>query len=132
MMSHRILSAALLLCTLAACGDHPTHGDPQAQPAAPAYEQSGYTMGSGNDAVQASGPGADSGDAAAEGGFTIGSGDIDGNGDGFGVGSGDAVAAGGVGYGSGHRGTADEPLPSTSTMSGDSTGKSGYTMGSGN
>jgi hypothetical protein len=128
MMSHRILSAALLLCTLAACGNLPTHSDSEAQPAAPAYDESGYTMGSGNKTLQASG----SGDTEVEGGgFTMGSGNIDGDEDGFGVGSGNIVATD-LGYGSGHRGTADEPLPSTSTMSGDSTGRSGYTMGSGN
>jgi hypothetical protein len=130
MMSHRILPAVLLLCTLAACGDLPTHSDIQAQPAGPAYDD-GYTMGSGNRAVLAGGSGVGSGDAAAEGGgFTIGSGNIDGDDNGFGVGSGNIVA--GVGYGSGHRGAANDPLLSTSTMSEDSTGRSGYTMGSGN
>ena len=62
MMSHRILSAALVLCALtAACGDPPTGSDTQARPAGPAYDGGGYTIGSG-------------GNATASGGYTIGSG----------------------------------------------------------
>lgn len=49
MMSHRILPATLLLCTLAACGENPTGGSPDAHPAGPAYD-GGYTMGSGGGA----------------------------------------------------------------------------------
>ncbi|HEY0017393.1 MAG TPA: hypothetical protein VGC13_13870 [Longimicrobium sp.] len=61
-MSHRIPSAALLLCTLAACGQSPTGSDAHARPAGPSYD-GGYTMGSGN--------------ATQSGGFTIGSGNTE-------------------------------------------------------
>jgi hypothetical protein len=73
MMSHRILPAALLLCTLAAaCGENPTGSDTQAQPAGPAYD-GGYGMGSGNSATQSSGYTIGSGSVAEdEGGFGIG------------------------------------------------------------
>lgn len=74
MMSHRILPAALLLCTLsAACGELPTGSDSQARPAGPAYDGGGYTIGSGG---------------AAASGYTIGSGTSDEDGGGFVVGSG--------------------------------------------
>jgi hypothetical protein len=111
MMSHRILPAALLLCTLAACGELPTQQGTQAQPAAPAYD-SGYTMGSGNSATQSSGFGVGSGNEIDGGGFGVGSGNV-------------APEDGGVGFGSGN-------TPSMDTASGDSTGRGGYTMGSGN
>src|SRR5688572_30316530 len=56
MMSHRILPAALLLCTLAACGQSPTGSDSPARPAGPAYEEAGgYGMGSGNSVAQSGG-----------------------------------------------------------------------------
>ncbi|HYR10843.1 MAG TPA: hypothetical protein VEQ60_23895 [Longimicrobium sp.] len=111
MMSHRILSAALLLCTLAACGDLPTHGDTQAQPAGPAYDD-GYTIGSGNSATASSG-------------YTIGSGSVAADGGGFTIGSGNAgTQDGGYGIGSGNT--------ATNTLSGDSTGRGGYGIGSGN
>lgn len=72
MMSHRIPSAALLLCTLAACGQSPTGSDAHARPGGPSYD-GGYTMGSGN--------------ATQSGGYTIGSGNVEDTG-GFGIGSG--------------------------------------------
>lgn len=105
MMSHRTLSAALLLCTLAACGQTPTGSDAQAQPAGPAYDGGGYTIGSGNSTTQS-------------GGYTIGSGNS-------------AEGAGGFGMGSGNRdGEADESA--TSTQSSDAEESGGYTIGSGN
>jgi hypothetical protein len=55
MMSHRILPAALLLCTLtAACGELPTGNETHAQPDGPAYD-GGFGVGSGNSATQSSG-----------------------------------------------------------------------------
>ena len=99
MMSHRILSAALLLCTLAAaCGELPTSNNTHAQPAGPAYD-SGYTIGSGNTAAEG-------------GGFTVGSGNVGTQDGGYGIGSGNTASAttvpgdstgrGGYGIGSGN------------------------------
>jgi hypothetical protein len=83
MMSHRILPAALLLCTFAAaCADLPTRNDTQAQPDGPAYD-GGYGMGSGNSATSgpdaetlepASGSDTSAGDDAGRGGYGMGSG----------------------------------------------------------
>lgn len=54
MMSHRILPATLLLCILAAaCGENPA-GVTAAQPAGPAYDGGGFTMGSGGIGAQTS------------------------------------------------------------------------------
>jgi hypothetical protein len=88
MMSHRILPAALLLCTLAAaCGDLPTQSGTQAQPAGPAYDGGGFTIDSGNSGVTGytTGPGSgvpvgddatttQSGETTERGGYTMGSG----------------------------------------------------------
>jgi hypothetical protein len=123
MMSHRILPAALLLCALsAACGELPTRNDAQAQPAGPAYD-GGYTMGSGNSATQSSGYTIGSGNEVEGSGFTLGSGNEATNDGGFGMGSGN-IAADDGGYGIG--------FGNTASVDGDSTGRSGYTMGSGN
>lgn len=83
MMSHRILPAVLLLCTLAAaCGESPTGSDARAEPAGPAYD-GGFGVGSGNNATE-SGSGADdttetstateTSDTTERGGFGVGSG----------------------------------------------------------
>jgi hypothetical protein len=109
MMSHRILSAALLLCTLAACGDLPTHSETQAQPAGPAYD--GFTMGSGNKTEEDGGSTTDPGAAETHDG-------------GYGMGSGNIAVEGGAG-------TLESGLMN-STADGDSTGRGGYGMGSGN
>ena len=74
MKSHRILSAALLLCTLAACGQNPTGSAPQAQSAGASYDGGGFGIGSNSSADES-------------GGYTIGSGGTEGTG-GFGIGSG--------------------------------------------
>lgn len=112
MMSHRILSAALLLCTLAACGDLPTHSDPQAQPIGPAYD-GGYTMGSGNKTEDDGGNEVGSGDAVTmDGGYGIGSGNIVSQDGGLVIGSGVSLF--------------------TNMADGDSTGRGGYGIGSGN
>jgi hypothetical protein len=88
MMSHRILPATLLLCTLAACGDLPTQQGTQAQPAGASYDGGGFTIGSGNSgATGAYMPGsgsageeednatnAQSGETAERQGYTMGSG----------------------------------------------------------
>jgi hypothetical protein len=110
MMSHRILPAALLLCTLAACGDLPTQQGTQAQPAGASYDDGGFGVGSGNSATQSSGYGIGSGNEVEGGGFTIGSGNV-------------GIEDSGLGYGSGH--TQD-------TAAGDSTGRGGFGVGSGN
>lgn len=103
MMSHRILPAALVLCTLfAACGELPTRSDPDAQPAGPAYD-GGYTIGSGGSAV-------------ASGGYTIGSG-------GSAKAEGDYVDESVDGTGTDDAGT--------STQSGGDAQRGGYTIGSG-
>jgi hypothetical protein len=103
MMSHRILPAALLLCTVAAaCGELPTQNDPQAQPVGASFD-GGYTIGSGNSATASTGFGVGSGDTATEGG-------------GFGVESGNGT------------GTAE----SGTTESGGDAADGGYTIGSGN
>ena len=47
MKSHRILAAALLLCSIAACGQIPTGSDRQAQPAGASFDGGGFTIGSG-------------------------------------------------------------------------------------
>jgi hypothetical protein len=47
MKSHRILPAALLLCTLAACSQAPTGSDPEAQPGGASFDGGGFTIGSG-------------------------------------------------------------------------------------
>jgi hypothetical protein len=109
MMSHRILAAALLLCTLAAaCGELPTTSHTQAQPAAASYDGGGFGVGSGNNAVQSGGYGMGSGNTADED-------------DGYTIGSGNSGA-----------GTVDTPPSTPSTASGDSVGRGGYGMGSGN
>ena len=89
MMSHRILPAALLLCTLAAaCGELPTRSETRAQPAGASYDGGGFTIGSGNSGTAGSyAPGsggsgeegddattAQSGDLAERQGYTMGSG----------------------------------------------------------
>jgi hypothetical protein len=112
MMSHRIPSAALLLCTLAACGQSPTgSSDVHAQPGGPSYD-GGFTMGSGNNAVQAGG------------GFTIGSGNVEETG-GFGIGSG--YTAGGLGIGTVSSGGEGEDPPLAATQE-----EGGFGIGSGN
>jgi hypothetical protein len=76
MKSHRLLAAALLLCSFAACGQTPTGSDPQAQPAGASFD-GGYTMGSGNSYTASGGYTIGSGGRQEEedgGGFTIGSG----------------------------------------------------------
>ena len=89
MKSHRILSAALLLRTLAACGQNPTGSDLQAESAGASYD-GGFVIGSGNSAAPAGGYTIGSGgraeeeeggetsttteDTAERGGFVIGSG----------------------------------------------------------
>jgi hypothetical protein len=48
MMSHRLLPAALLLCTLAAaCGELPTGHDTRAQSGGASYDGGGFGMGGG-------------------------------------------------------------------------------------
>jgi hypothetical protein len=47
MKSHRILAAALLLCSFAACSQTPTGSDRQAQPAGASYDGGGFGMGGG-------------------------------------------------------------------------------------
>ncbi|MBW3571902.1 MAG: hypothetical protein KY467_12430 [Gemmatimonadetes bacterium] len=79
MMSHRLLPAALLLCTLiAACAELPTRGDTRAHPAGASYD-GGYTIGSGNRAEDEDAPltttsTTTSGDSTARGGYGMGSG----------------------------------------------------------
>jgi hypothetical protein len=94
MMSYRILPAALLLCTLAACGESPTSIHTQAQPAGASYDGGGFGMGGGYVADE-------------DDGYTIGSGNSG-------------------------AGTVDAPPSTTATVSGDSVGRGGYTIGSGN
>jgi hypothetical protein len=89
MMSHRILPAALLLCTVAACSDLPTQNDAQAQPAGPAYDGGGFTIGSGN--------------SGAAGGYSTGTGS-----------------------------SGEEGDDATTALTGETTERQGYTMGSGN
>lgn len=102
MKSHRIVPAAVLLCTLAAaCGDNPTGTGAQAQPGGASYD-GGYTIGSGNSAMQSD-----------SGGFTIGSGlESDGSG-------GESEASG-------------ETTGTSTDGSDDGTERGGYTIGSGN
>ena len=47
MKSHHILAAALLLCSIAACGQIPTGSDRQAQPAGASFDGGGFVIGSG-------------------------------------------------------------------------------------
>lgn len=47
MKSPRILAAALLLCSFAACGQTPTGSDRQAQPAGASFDGGGFGMGAG-------------------------------------------------------------------------------------
>jgi hypothetical protein len=91
MKSHRILAAALLLCSFAACGQTPTGSDRQAQPAGASFDGGGYGMGSGNNTQEP-----DSTTIEDTGGFGIGSGytqdeseeDTEERTGGFGIGSG--------------------------------------------
>jgi hypothetical protein len=91
MKSHRILTAALLLCSFAACGTNPTSSDPQAQPAGASFDGGGYTIGSGGYTQEP-----DSTTMQDTGGFGIGSGYTQGESEentdertgGFGIGSG--------------------------------------------
>jgi hypothetical protein len=120
MMSYRILPAALLLCTLAAaCGESPTGSDTQAQPAGASYD-GGFTMGSGNRG-QSEGDTTVAETTTTSGGFTMGSGNL-------------VATDGEYGMGSGNHAqdTAAAPLTTTGTTSGDSAGRGGFTMGSGN
>lgn len=82
MMSHRILPAALLLCTLAACGQSPTGSDTHTQPGGPSYDSEtqdtgGFGMGGGrasdteNTSVTST---TTAGDAMDSGGFGMGGG----------------------------------------------------------
>jgi hypothetical protein len=127
-MSHRILPAALLLCTLAACGQSPTGSDSHAKPAGPAYD--GFTMGSGNTASQSGGGFTiGSGNESEEtGGYTIGSdGSLEDAG-GYGMGSGNVAGTDGFGIGSGGQTTdTDDEPPAEATAE-----RGGYGMGSGN
>lgn len=104
MKSHRILPAAVLLCTLAAaCGEIPT-GTTQAQPGGASFDGGGFGMGSGRNAGESEG---DTIDETSE-----------------------TQDSGGFGMGSGREATADGP--STTTISADSAGRSGgFGMGSG-
>lgn len=105
MMSYRILSAALLLCTLAAaCGESPTGTGAQAQPDGASYDGGGFGIGSGNSAV------------LDDGGFGMGGGYVAEEDDGYTIGSGNSHA----------------PLSTTDTDSTDTTERGGYGMGSGN
>jgi hypothetical protein len=89
MKSHRILAAALLLSSFAACSQTPTGSDPQAQPAGASFDGGGFVIGSGNRSEESDsittqdtgGFGMGSGGAqessnqdAERGGYTIGSG----------------------------------------------------------
>lgn len=139
MMSHRILPAAILLCALAACGENPAGSDTHAQPAGPAYD-GGFTMGSGNSAMQSSGYATGSGDseiksgglvtgpgneATKDGGVGLGSGNVSIDGGGYGIGAGNSVLAGDAAVGS--NGTTP-----TDSNSDDTASRGGFTMGSGN
>lgn len=47
MKSHHILAPALLLCTLASCGQTPTGSDAQARPGGASFDGGGFGMGGG-------------------------------------------------------------------------------------
>lgn len=112
MKSHRILPAAVLLCTLtAACGETPTGTDAQAQPGGASYD-GGFTMGSGNSPTSST--------------YTSGSEESAEDGGGFTIGSGASTQSGDYGMGSGNLETQN-----TSTSEEDA-GRGGFTMGSGN
>jgi hypothetical protein len=125
MMSHRILPAALLLCTLAACGQSPTGSDVHVQPGGPSYgggsntstQSGGYTIGSVNE--------------EDTGGYGMGSGNSMEEAGGYGMGSGNLVAGGfGIGSGSQTADTGEDGAPPVTEQIVERSG--GYGMGSGN
>lgn len=77
MKSHRILPAAVLLCTLAAaCSETPTGTGPQAQPGGASYDGGGFTIGSGRSS-ESGGDTTSTGGTQDAGGFGIDSGSVE-------------------------------------------------------
>ena len=111
MKSHRILAAALLLCSIAACSQTPTGSDRQAQPAGASFDGGGFGMGGGRTDTTTVGTTNTSTTTQDTGGY--------------GMGSGGAPATGGSNIDSGSDTGTQETEPDDAERSG------GYGMGSG-